>query len=356
MTHTNEGTPPVTGEITPIRGGALALSRPIDNTGAPTYLVPAHEEPAALAAENAKAAFLMRPEQEFKALLDFGKMLVESGFLPSAINTPAKAVAVILTGREMGISPMLALRSINIVDGKPIVAADLQLSRFKANGGRAHWVRLDDKHAELWLRHPNGDEHTERFTIEDAKRAALLTKTSWIKYPMAMLRSRVISAGLKSIGYEPTSGVYDSDEADDIAAGAAERAVEDARARSIQQPTSTRTSTPAGAPDGAETPNTDDTIARDPDAVTFPMDPHKGIPLDAKWGTDAPSHALSSDYRITDAELTKAHKIARGKLAIPKGTVGALGDEKRAAYERLCDAIDAEIERRAIEGEATGNT
>lgn len=358
MTHTIEGTTPasaVVGEAIASRGlmrleqGAGAVSRPVDNASAPMY--PVHDaEPAALAAENAKAAFLMRPEQEFKALLEFGQMLVASGFLPSALNTAAKAVAVILTGREMGISPMLALRSINIVDGKPIVAADLQLSRFKANGGRAHWQRLDDTVAELWLRHPNGDEHTERFTIDDAKRAELLSKKNWQKYPAAMLRSRVISAGLKSIGYEPTSGVYDVDEADDIAQGAAERAVEDARARGVQPPTSTRTSTPA---DSAETPSADESTSRDPDAVVFPMAPHKGLPLDIKWGTDAPSDALSTDYRITDGELIRAQKIARAKLVIPAGQSGALPDDKRASYERMCDAIDAELERRGIEEEAS---
>lgn len=152
--------------------------------------------------------------QQFKVTLGLATALVNSGFLPKALNTPEKAVAVILAGRELGIGPMLALRSIHIIEGKPVVAADLQLARFKADGGRAVFPELTAETAVLQLRHPNGDEHTETFTIVDARAAQLLNKDNWKKFPKAMLRSRVITAGLKSIGYEPTCGVYDTDEAD----------------------------------------------------------------------------------------------------------------------------------------------
>lgn len=152
--------------------------------------------------------------RQFQSTLGLAGALVKSGFLPKAINTPEKAVAVILAGRELGIGPMLALRSISIIDGKPVVAADLQLARFKADGGRAVFTELSEAKASLSLRHPNGDEHTESFTMADARAAGLLGKDNWKKFPKAMLRSRCITAALKSIGYEPTCGVYDPDEAD----------------------------------------------------------------------------------------------------------------------------------------------
>jgi hypothetical protein len=148
----------------------------------------------------------------FSDLMRLAEALVPTGFLPKHIKTAGQAVAIILAGREMGIGPMLALRSINLVEGKVVVAADLQLARFKADGGKARWNKLDERAAELWLRHPNGDEHVARFSIEDAQRAGLLSKNNWKQYPKAMLRSRTITAGLKDIGYEPVAGAYDPDE------------------------------------------------------------------------------------------------------------------------------------------------
>lgn len=151
---------------------------------------------------------IRQTQDDYPALMALAKELVTTGFLPVAIKTPAQAVAIILTGRELGLPAMQSLRSICIIQGKPELSADLQLSIFHRDGGRSKWVALDATKAALWLRHPNGDEHTETFTIEDAKRAGLAGGVNWQKYPKAMLRSRAITAGLKSIGFEPLTGTY----------------------------------------------------------------------------------------------------------------------------------------------------
>jgi hypothetical protein len=71
---------------------------------------------------------------------------------------------------------------------------------------------LTESEAVLWLRHPNGDEHTESFTLADAKNAGLASNENYRKFPKAMLRSRAITAGLKSVGWEGAVGNYDPDE------------------------------------------------------------------------------------------------------------------------------------------------
>jgi hypothetical protein len=141
-----------------------------------------------------------------------GDQLVRTGFLPDHIKNGAQAAAIIMTGRELGMEPMRALRSLFMVKGKVVEDASSQLARFKSSGGHAKFTHLDEKRATLVLRHPNGDEHTETFTIDDAK-AARLSGDNWQKYPKAMLRSRCITAGLKSIGWEGGVGAYDPDEA-----------------------------------------------------------------------------------------------------------------------------------------------
>jgi hypothetical protein len=150
----------------------------------------------------------LRQNDDYPALMALAKELCTTGFLPVAIKTPAQAVAIILTGRELGLPPMQSLRSICIIQGKPELSADLQLSIFHRDGGRSKWLTLTATEAKLLLKHPNGDEHTEQFTMEDAKRAGLASGQNWVKYPKAMLRSRAITAGLKSIGFEPLTGAY----------------------------------------------------------------------------------------------------------------------------------------------------
>jgi len=152
------------------------------------------------------------PALSFGDMMDMGEQLVRTGFLPAHLRTGAQVAAVILTGRELGMEPMRAVRSLSLVKGKVVEAADSQLARFKADGGRATFKSLTEMDAVLWLRHPNGDEHTESFTMQDARNAGLASNDNYKKFPKAMLRSRVITAALKSVGWEGAVGNYDPDE------------------------------------------------------------------------------------------------------------------------------------------------
>lgn len=157
------------------------------------------------------------PQPSFTELVTMGDHLVKTGFLPDHVKNGPQFAAIVMTGFELGMSPMRAVRSLRLVKGKVEESADSQLARFKASGGRAGFERLDDEGAVLRLRHPNGDEHIETWTREDSMRAGLLTPhkggdTLHHRYPKAMMRSRVITAGLKSIGWDGAVGAYDPSE------------------------------------------------------------------------------------------------------------------------------------------------
>jgi hypothetical protein len=146
-----------------------------------------------------------------ESLFKLAEPLVKSGFLPDYIKTPGQAVAIIMAGREMGVQPMQSLRSINLVKGKITINADLQLALFVRDGGRFKWLKDDINGAELWLRHPSGNEYTASFSQADAKTAGLWGKagTPWQLHPRPMMRARTITGGMKAVGYEPVSGAYD---------------------------------------------------------------------------------------------------------------------------------------------------
>jgi len=161
--------------------------------------------PTALAEHNQGAA-------EFAGLVAMGDQLRRTGFLPSHIRDGVSFAAIVLMGRELGMGTMAACRKLQVIKGTVTERADSQLARFKSAGGRAEFKELSETRAVLILRHPNGDQHTETFTIEDAKRAGLASNDNYNKHPKAMLRSRAITAGLKSIGWEGAVGIYDPDE------------------------------------------------------------------------------------------------------------------------------------------------
>lgn len=147
----------------------------------------------------------------FADLVSMGQELARTGFLPDHIKTGPQFAAIVMTGRELGMTPMRAVRSLQMVKGKVVEDAASQLARFKVAGGRATFLHLDETRAVLELTHPNGDKHTETWTLEDAKRAGLSGGMVG-KFPKAMLRSRAITAGLKSLGWDGAVGAYDPSE------------------------------------------------------------------------------------------------------------------------------------------------
>lgn len=147
----------------------------------------------------------------FADLVTMGEQLARTGFLPEHIKTGAQFTAIVMTGRELGMTPMRAVRSLQMVKGKVVEDAASQLARFKVAGGRATFHHLDETRAVLEVTHPNGDKHTETWTLEDAKRAGL-SGGMVSKFPKAMLRSRAITAALKSVGWDGAVGAYDPSE------------------------------------------------------------------------------------------------------------------------------------------------
>lgn len=176
----------------------------IETNGTALARIPARNETALARAE------IVEP-MPWPEMVKMGDALVKTRMMPEHVKDGASAALIMLTGRELGMQPMRALRSLQVVKGKVIESADSQLSRFKADGGRAEFKQLDDTKAVLWLKHPNGDEHTETWTIADRKAAGLGQMHD--KFPKAMNRSRVITSGLKSLGWEGGVGAYDPEEA-----------------------------------------------------------------------------------------------------------------------------------------------
>lgn len=144
--------------------------------------------------------------------------LVKSGLLPNGIQTAEAAFAIIVTGKELGLTVMQSLRSVHVIKGKPTLSADLILALAKRSPVCTYFqlIKSNDKVAAYRTQRV-GEEPTEMgFTIEQAQRAGLLSNDNWKKYPEAMLRARCIAALARAVYPDVVLGIYETSELDSI--------------------------------------------------------------------------------------------------------------------------------------------
>ena len=150
----------------------------------------------------------------FPAMMEEAKVLIASGFLPVAIKTPAQAVAIILAGRELGIPTMQALRQINVIQGKPTMAAELMLALAyqRIPNFRYAVIKSTTEECVCQFERPGHKPYQHRFTMADAKSLGLASKDNWRKQPATMLRWRCVSSGLRLVAPDAIAGVYTPEE------------------------------------------------------------------------------------------------------------------------------------------------
>jgi hypothetical protein len=146
--------------------------------------------------------------------LRLSKILVASKLLPRGVGSPEAAFAIILAGRELGLSPMQALRSIHIIEGKPTMSADLMLALVKRSPRCRYFKMVEStEKAATYETDREGEGPTRMsFTLDEAKAASLTGKDNWRKFPSAMLRARCIAALARTVYPDVLLGVYETDE------------------------------------------------------------------------------------------------------------------------------------------------
>src|SRR5690606_20465490 len=130
-------------------------------------------------------------------LVSLAERLAPSQLLPEKLRGKIPDVlAIIVAGRELGLAPMASLRSLNVIEGKPVLNADGMVGIVRGSGKCVSFdlVESTDKVATFETQRTGGKPQRMSFTIEEAKLAGLLSKDNWKKYPAAMLRARAQAA------------------------------------------------------------------------------------------------------------------------------------------------------------------
>lgn len=128
---------------------------------------------------------------------------------------PNAVLTLCLLAQAEGQHPAVVFRDYHIISGKPAKKAEAMLRDFINAGGRVEWHCLDDQCADATFTHPSGSARIE-WTLQRAKQAGIST-AMWSKYPRQMLRSRVISEGIRTVYPGATSGLYEEAEVRDMA-------------------------------------------------------------------------------------------------------------------------------------------
>lgn len=150
-------------------------------------------------------------EQAFRV----AEVLSKSGILPKGVDTPQKAIAIIMRGREIGLTSMQALTTIYVVEGRTQMSADLMVGLILTSGKCEYFdpvVISSEVVTYVTKRRGSSREVEMSWTIADAERAGLLTKDVWKKYPMSMLTARCKSALGHAVYPELVAGIYTPEE------------------------------------------------------------------------------------------------------------------------------------------------
>lgn len=132
------------------------------------------------------------------------------------METPAQAMALCLIAQAEGLHPAIAARDYHIIKGKPTLKADAMLSRFQNSGGKVEYHEYTDTKVEATFTHPQGGTVRVAWDMVRAKQAELGGNGMWKKYPRQMLRSRVISEGIRTVFPGANSGFYTDEEVVDM--------------------------------------------------------------------------------------------------------------------------------------------
>lgn len=130
-----------------------------------------------------------------------GKVFYKSGMF-SDTKDEAVAIVKIMAGQEMGLAPFESMTGINIIKGRPTLAAATIGAKIKASPKYDYRVKvatelksqIDFYEIEKGKRTLIG---SSTYTIEQAKEAGLLGKDNWKAYPEDMLFARNISRGAR---------------------------------------------------------------------------------------------------------------------------------------------------------------
>jgi hypothetical protein len=206
---------------------------------------------------KAEAPTAIRPvlmPQTFDQLVRFAELAASTDMVPKDFRgKPGNIMLAVQMGSELGLSPMQSINSIAVINGRPGVWGDGLIGicrqsplcqdiveRFEGEG--------DARVAICIATRRGATPTTARFSVADAKRAALWGKTGpWAQYPDRMLQNRARGFALRDAFPDLLRGLKTVEELRDTPPDGFRGTTLDARSEPVS-PESTPATAPSPAP------------------------------------------------------------------------------------------------------------
>lgn len=135
--------------------------------------------------------------------------LAETSFVPTSMRKKAGEItAAILTGQEIGLEPMSALRSIDVIQGTPAMRAHALRGLVQSRGHEV-WVDESTETRAVVCGRRKGTERVQKsvWTIDKARRMGLTEKDNWKRMPENMLVARATAEVCRLIASDVLLGM-----------------------------------------------------------------------------------------------------------------------------------------------------
>jgi hypothetical protein len=160
---------------------------------------------------------------DFDGAYRIANVVCQAGMAPKSLQSVEKAMVAILHGLEVGLTPMNALQSIAVINGKPTIYGDGAVGLIRASGLLEYMKEFfenEDKEnmkAVCIVKRKGEPEPVKTdFSMADAKKAGLLGKDGpWQTYPKRMLRMRA-RWGLRDTFADVLKGLSLREEVEDM--------------------------------------------------------------------------------------------------------------------------------------------
>lgn len=144
--------------------------------------------------------------------------LSKASLLPEALRgKEADVLMIIMTGAELNLAPMQAIRAIDVIKGRPAIKSEAMVALVRARKDVCRYLKCDfsDASKATWSTQRTDDPSptTLTFTMEQAKAAGLTSSEMYRKFPDTMLRWRAASMLIKMVYSDIILGLYSDEEA-----------------------------------------------------------------------------------------------------------------------------------------------
>jgi len=122
--------------------------------------------------------------------------------------TPDQLFMILMTGKEMQLTPTVALRNIGVFKNKTVISSQLQMAKVKEAGYLVEITENTAERATVSVQRKGEKAYVKTFTLADATLAGLLTRNDLYKTnPATMLLNRAIGLACRYGAPEVLNGL-----------------------------------------------------------------------------------------------------------------------------------------------------